>query len=64
MCIRDRKDIGVIAHEVEESFPELVDTRENGYKAVDYQKLTAVLIQAVKELKEELKEVKNKLNHQ
>jgi hypothetical protein len=58
-----KKDIGVIAQEVEESFPELVDTRETGYKAVDYQKLTAVLIQAVKELKEELSEVKKQLNH-
>jgi hypothetical protein len=45
-----KKDVGVIAQEVEEVFPEIVETRTNGYKAVDYQKLTAVLIESVKEL--------------
>lgn len=45
-----KKDVGVIAQEVEEVFPEIVETRRNGYKAVDYQKLTAVLIESVKEL--------------
>ena len=53
-------DIGVIAQEVEAVFPELVQTRENGYKAVKYDKLTAVLIQAVKELSARLKELENK----
>ena len=43
--------IGVIAQEVEHVFPELVTTPENGYKSVDYTKLTAVLIEAIKELK-------------
>ena len=43
-------DIGVIAQEVQEQYPELVQQREHGYLAVDYQKLTAVLIEAVKEL--------------
>lgn len=45
-----RKDVGVVAQEVEEVFPEIVETRTNGFKAVDYQKLTAVLIESVKEL--------------
>jgi len=44
-----KKDIGVIAQEVEDILPEIVDTRDNGYKAVDYSKLTALLIQSVKE---------------
>jgi hypothetical protein len=44
-----KKDIGVIAQEVEEILPEIVQTRSNGYKAVDYQKLTALLIESVKE---------------
>ena len=44
-----KKDIGVVAQEVEEILPEIVDTRDNGYKAVDYSKLTALLIQSVKE---------------
>ena len=52
-------DIGVIAQEVEKVVPEIVIERDNGYKAVNYQKLTALLIEAVKELKEEIKELKN-----
>jgi hypothetical protein len=46
------REIGVIAQEVEAVFPELV-TRwgEEGYRAVDYGRLTGVLIEAVKELK-------------
>jgi len=44
----------VIAQEVEAVFPELVTTWEDeGYKAVAYDKLTGVLIAAVKELKAE-----------
>ena len=41
--------IGVIAQEVEDIFPELVFTNEDGYKAVAYDKLSAVLIEATKE---------------
>jgi len=48
-------DLGVIAQEVEAVLPELVQTRENGYKAVKYDKLTAVLIEAVKELSARVK---------
>jgi hypothetical protein len=47
-------DVGVIAQEVEAIFPELVMTRPSGYKAVRYDKLVAVLIEAVKELSEEI----------
>ncbi|NIP28729.1 MAG: hypothetical protein GWN67_23385 [Phycisphaerae bacterium] len=47
------KHIGVIAQDVEKVFPELVSTPVNDYKSVDYTKLTAVLIEAVKELKSE-----------
>ncbi len=36
---------------MEQVFPKLVSTPEDGYKSVDYTKLTAVLIEAVKELK-------------
>lgn len=43
-------DIGVIAQEIEKVLPELVNTRDNGYKAVKYEKLVALLIEAIKEL--------------
>jgi hypothetical protein len=43
-------DIGVIAQEVEKVLPEIVVTREDGYKAVRYEKLIPLLIEAIKEL--------------
>ena len=49
-------DIGVIAQEVAKQFPELTTTRSDGYMAVKYEKLTAVLIAAVNELAAEVKE--------
>lgn len=55
-----KKDIGVIAQEVEKIFPEIVETRENGYKAVDYPKLTAVLIESIKELTAKVKDLEDK----
>jgi hypothetical protein len=51
-------DIGVVAQEVEEVLPELVATREDGYKAVKYEKIVSLLIEAIKELKEEIEELK------
>jgi hypothetical protein len=46
----ERREIGVIAQDVEAVFPELVTTWGEGYKAVDYGKLSGVLVEAVKEL--------------
>ena len=40
--------------------PELVTTRENGYKAVKYDKLVALLINGINELREEVEKLKNK----
>ena len=57
---RTERDIGVIAQEIEEVLPQLVQTRDNGYKAVKYEKMIAFLIQAVKELKAEVAELKSK----
>jgi len=52
-------DVGVIAQEIEKVLPQVVTTRENGYKAVQYEKIIAILIEAIKELKEEVNELKN-----
>jgi hypothetical protein len=43
-------DIGVVAQEIGAVLPEIVTTRENGYMAVKYEKLVALLIQTNKEL--------------
>jgi filamentous hemagglutinin family protein len=45
------RQIGVIAQEVQAVYPELVHENENGYLSVNYPKLTAVLLQSIKELK-------------
>ena len=52
-------DIGVIAQEIEKIAPEAVSTRDNGYKAVKYEKLVPILIQAIKELNEKVNKLEN-----
>jgi hypothetical protein len=49
-------DIGVIAQEIEVILPEIVTTRDNGYKAVKYERLVALLIECVKEQQVQIKE--------
>lgn len=53
---------GVIAQEVQKEFPEMVEMQENGYLAVDYRQLIPVMIEAIKELKEEIDCLKNTIN--
>ena len=62
-----KHDVGVIAQEVEQVLPEVVATRENGIKAVKYDRITSLLIEAIKEqqsqiemLKSEIKELRDK----
>ncbi|MDM8562053.1 tail fiber domain-containing protein [Candidatus Marithioploca araucensis] len=52
----EEKQIGLVAQEVEKVFPELVSTDSEGYKSIAYGKLTAVLIEAVKELQQSCQE--------
>jgi len=47
-------DVGVIAQEVEKILPEVVDTRDNGYKAVKYEKIVPLLIEAIKDLSKQV----------
>jgi hypothetical protein len=42
-----------------EVLPEVVQKRDNGYLAVDYQKIVALLINGIKELKAEIEEIKD-----
>jgi hypothetical protein len=59
-----KKQFGVIAEEVDEIFPDLVcRDGNNEIQAVNYTRLTAVLIQAVKELQSEIEELKKTNNN-
>lgn len=46
----DKADVGLIAQEVEMVFPELVRTDDNGFKTINYSKLTVFLLKALQEI--------------
>ena len=52
------RQIGIIAQELEQEFPELVNTDKDGYKAIAYDKLTAVLLEAIKSQQREIEGLK------
>ncbi|MGD9697599.1 tail fiber domain-containing protein [Acinetobacter sp.] len=54
-----KKSIGLIAQDVEKVFPEAVGEKD-GYKMVQYEKLVPVLVEAIKELKAEIEDLKRK----
>jgi|TARA_E500000318_G_scaffold117_1_gene166 hypothetical protein len=49
-----KRDVGVIAQDVEKVLPEAVAKRSNGIKAVKYDRLTCLLIEAVKKLQDKV----------
>jgi len=53
-----KKDIGLIAQQVEEVLPDAVETRYNGYKAVRYEKVIPLLVEAIKEQQKQIDELK------
>jgi hypothetical protein len=57
-----KKDIGVIAQEIEKVLPELVQTRENGYKAVKYDKIVALLVEGIKEQDKKITDLQSQIN--
>jgi hypothetical protein len=54
MGFESGSQIGLIAQDVEKVFPLLVNTDNNGFKAVAYDKLSVVLIEAVKEQQKQI----------
>jgi hypothetical protein len=57
---RTRREAGVIAQQVEKVLPEVIETRLDGYKAVDYEKLVPLLIEAIKELSDKVDRLENR----
>ena len=58
---RDGKQIGLIAQEVAEILPEVVVTSPDGYKALDYAKVVAVLVEAIKEQQQLINSTRSEL---
>ena len=56
------KSYGVSAQEIEKILPEIVRTRNDGLKGVNYLNLIAFLIEAIKDLKKDVSEIKNHIN--
>ncbi|MBU95121.1 MAG: hypothetical protein CL669_06025 [Balneola sp.] len=50
----EKKELGVIAQEVEEEIPEIMKEGLSGYKAVRYEKLTPLLIEGMKKQQEQI----------
>ncbi len=55
----DRKQVGLIAQDVEKLYPTLVTKGEDGYLRVSYDRLVPILVEAIKELNERVKRLEN-----
>jgi len=58
--LKSRPSYGLIAQDVEKVLPHAVDERANGFKGVNYENVIPLLVQCIKELKEEIALLKNK----
>ena len=58
----NRKQIGLIAQDVEKLIPELVSENNDGYKTIDYAKLTPLLIESIKSQQESIEKQKLLIN--
>jgi hypothetical protein len=63
--LTERQDMGLIAHELQEVYPFLVHGDKDGkeYQSVNYTGLIPLLIKEVKELKEKVKKIEEKLKN-
>ena len=54
-----KSDVGIIAQEVQKVLPEAVGKREDGTLGVRYELLVPLLVESIKELKEEIQSLKS-----
>jgi hypothetical protein len=58
---KKRIHYGVLAQDVEKVFPELVENNMFGYKTVNYQEISPLILAKMKNMQEEIDELKEKL---
>ena len=58
----NKPSLGLIAQEVEEVIPEMVETNENGIKSVSYSNIIGVLIEAIKDQQNQIEELKTEIS--
>jgi hypothetical protein len=58
----NKRHVGVLAQEVEKVLPEVVYTQEDGKKSVAYGNIVALLIEGIKELQNQIDELRAKVN--
>lgn len=56
-------DIGLIAQQVREIAPELITTRSSGYLAIKYDKLSSLLVGAIKEQQNQIKILNDRVDY-
>ncbi len=63
--LNEKEDMGLIAHELQEVYPFLVNGEKDGAKhqSINYTSLIALLIKEMQEMKEKMQEMKEKINN-
>jgi hypothetical protein len=57
-----KQDVGVIAQQVQKVLPQIVAERKDGYLAVQYEKLVALLIESTKDLEHKYNEIDRRVS--
>lgn len=57
----DKRQVGLIAQDVEKVLPEVVSTDAEGYKSIDYAKINVLLIDAIKEQQQSIELLKKEI---
>ena len=55
-----KRDTGIVAQDVEKVLPEIVRTKQDGFKGVQYDKLAGLIIEAIKELSDKIDTLRSK----
>jgi hypothetical protein len=62
MRLSKRPQIGFVAQDLERVYPQLVKTRDDGFKAINYSQLVPVLVEAIKEQQSMIAELRDKID--